>query len=242
MKKEPTATLIAGEDDPWGDNGSKVYAAICRVAGDLSVAGIGKDRNATGGGANYAFRGIDDVYNALAPLLAKHKLCMLPRVLSRTSTERASKSGGVLFLVVVEVEFDLVSGEDGSKHTIRTIGEAMDSGDKATNKAMSAAYKYAAFMAFAIPTEGAGHDTEEQTHAVAPPDYDNEWLVDRDAFEKNLLRRQTTLEEVDVERAKVGKPPCRQIGHAGRVTVMQSIAVPPKKPAATPPREPGSDG
>jgi hypothetical protein len=42
----------------------------------------------------------------------------------------------------------------------------MDSGDKATNKAMSAAYKYAAFQIFAIPTEG-NPDADAETHEVA---------------------------------------------------------------------------
>ena len=63
--------------------------------------------------------------------------------------------------VTVDAEFDFVSALDGSKHTVRTFGEAMDSADKATNKAMSAAYKYAAFQAFAIPTEG---DNDADAH------------------------------------------------------------------------------
>jgi hypothetical protein len=113
------------------------------------------------------------VYNVVSPLLAKHGLCILPRVLSRECVERHSKSGGALFYVTVEMEFDLVSAEDGSKHTIKTFGEAMDSGDKATNKAMSAAYKYAAFQAFAIPTEG-DNDTENQTYEVVSEDQENE--------------------------------------------------------------------
>ena len=50
---------------------------------------------------------------------------------------------------------------------MKTFGEAMDSGDKATNKAMSAAYKYAALQAFAIPTEG-DNDTENHTHEIQP--------------------------------------------------------------------------
>jgi hypothetical protein len=41
----------------------------------------------------------------------------------------------------------------------------MDSGDKATNKAMSAAYKYAAFQAFSIPTES-DNDADASTHVV----------------------------------------------------------------------------
>lgn len=144
----------------------KVYKAINAVQAELSSVGITKDRrNMQGSG--YNFRGIDDVYNAIAPLLAKHSLCILPRVLTRECVERASKSGGALFYVTVEVEFDFVSADDGSKHTVKTFGEAMDSGDKATNKAMSAAYKYAAFQAFSIPTES-DNDADAHTHSVAP--------------------------------------------------------------------------
>jgi len=143
----------------------KVYKAINAVQAELSTVGITKDRrNMQGSG--YNFRGIDDVYNTIAPLLAKHGLCILPRVLARECVERVSQKGGALFYITVEVEFDFVSAEDGSKHTVKTFGEAMDSGDKATNKAMSAAYKYAAFQAFSIPTE-ADNDADAHTHSVA---------------------------------------------------------------------------
>ena len=144
----------------------KVYQAINKVQAALAVTGISKDRTNTQG-SGYKFRGIDDVYNAVAPLLAEHGLCILPRVLTRVCEERTSKNGGALFYVTVEAEFDFVSAEDGSKHTVRTFGEAMDSGDKATNKAMSAAYKYAAFQAFSIPTEG-DNDADAVTHQVSP--------------------------------------------------------------------------
>lgn len=143
----------------------KVYKAINAVQSELATNGIVKDKR-NSQGAGYNFRGIDDVYNAIAPLLAKHGLCILPRVLARECVERQSKSGGALFYVTVEAEFDFVSSEDGTKHTVKTFGEAMDSGDKATNKAMSAAYKYACFQAFSIPTESRD-DADYQTHEVA---------------------------------------------------------------------------
>lgn len=142
-----------------------VYAAINAVQADLSKAGITKDRT-NSQGSGYKFRGIDDVYNAIAGLLATHKLCILPRVTERTQEERASKAGGALFYTTLRVEFDLVSAVDGSKHTIATFGEAMDSGDKSTNKAMSAAYKYACLQAFCIPTEG-DNDADATTHEPA---------------------------------------------------------------------------
>ena len=147
----------------------KVYAAISAVTEIMSGEGIKKERTAnTGMGGSYAFRGIDDVYNAISGHLAKAKLNMLPRVLDRTITERTNAKGTVMSYVVLTVEFDLVSAEDGSMHTIRTMGEAMDSGDKATNKAMSAAMKYACLLAFQIPTEG-DNDTENHHHEKARP-------------------------------------------------------------------------
>jgi len=143
----------------------EVYKAISAVAKEMAEQGISKDRENRQQGFN--FRGIDQVYNALAPMLAKHGLVILPRITERTVTERATKNGGVLFYVVVKAEFDFVATEDGSKHTVITYGEAMDSGDKATNKAMSIAYKYAAFQAFCIPTEQTAIDADAEVHHVA---------------------------------------------------------------------------
>jgi hypothetical protein len=135
----------------------KVYAAIKNVAAAMSHDGISKARKNQQQG--YNFRGIDDVLNALSSALIEAGLVILPRVTERTVTERETKNGGALFYVCVRCEFDLVAAEDGSKHTVVTYGEAMDSADKATNKAMSAAYKYLALLTFCIPTE-ASQDTD----------------------------------------------------------------------------------
>jgi ERF superfamily len=141
----------------------RVYGAIVAVIGELSKSGIAKDRKNIQQG--YPFRGIDDVYGALSPLLAKYKLCMLPRVVERVASERPTQKGTLLFHVALEVEYDIISSEDGSRHTIKVPGEAMDSGDKAGNKAMSAAYKYACIQAFCIPTEG-----DNDADATTPPE------------------------------------------------------------------------
>ncbi|EMP5337446.1 MULTISPECIES: ERF family protein [Citrobacter freundii complex] len=148
----------------------KVYAAISAVAKDMATTGISKDRKNAQQGFN--FRGIDQVYNALAPALVNHGLLILPRITERTVTERTTQKGGVLFYVVVKADFDFVSTEDGSIHTVTTYGEAMDSGDKATNKAMSIAYKYAAFQAFCIPTEETAIDADAEVHHLKPADAD----------------------------------------------------------------------
>lgn len=130
----------------------KIYSAINAIQTKLNKTGITKSHKNQSQG--YNFRGIDDVYNILSPLMASEGVCIMPRMLARTVTERQTQKGGMLFSVCVEAEFDFVSSEDGSRHMVKTFGEAMDSGDKATNKAMSAAYKYACFQTFAIPVSG----------------------------------------------------------------------------------------
>lgn len=142
----------------------KVFEAILGVMKAIGTDGISKNRKNEQQG--YSFRGIDEVLNALSPILVENQLLVLPRVLSRDVTERQTRHGGALFYTTVEVEYDFISAKDGSRHTIRTVGEAMDSGDKSTNKAMSAAYKYAAIQAFCIPTQG-DNDADSTTHDVA---------------------------------------------------------------------------
>lgn len=142
-----------------------VYTAISAVMAHLAKHGISKDRKNDSQG--YAFRGIDDVYNALASTLADVGLCILPAVKSRTVTEKVNQRGNTLFYVCVDVDFAFVSAKDGSSHIVSVSGEAMDSGDKATNKAMSAAFKYACLQAFCIPTEG-DNDADATTHQLAP--------------------------------------------------------------------------
>lgn len=166
-------------------NSMKVYLAISTVAAKLAHEGISKDRKNEQQG--YKFRGIDDVYNALAPYLAEAKLCILPNVLDREVVERTNAKGTALFYVTVKVRFDFVSAEDGSKHEVVTYGEAMDSGDKATNKAMSAAFKYACMQAFCIPTEG-DNDADATTHEVKAVEPDKEGAA--------LLRGCTSLDEL----------------------------------------------
>lgn len=130
----------------------RVYAAIASVTAQLARDGIPKSRrNDTD---NYAFRSIDDVLNRLAPILARHRLCILPRVLERTCEERQGENDTMLMSVCLRIAFDIVSARDGSMHTIEGFGEALDTGDKATAKAMSAAYKHLVLQAFCIPVRG----------------------------------------------------------------------------------------
>jgi hypothetical protein len=141
----------------------KVYESINKITAALAKEGIPKDSKNQQQG--WSFRGIDALMNKLASLLSEHGLCILPRVVDRELVERTSKNGSVLFFTTLTVEFDFVSAEDASKHTVVTVGEAMDNGDKSANKAMSAAYKYACFEAFCIPTAGM-EDPDSHVHEI----------------------------------------------------------------------------
>jgi hypothetical protein len=176
-----------------------VYTAINQVVATMAGEGLAKSRNNQAQG--FRFRGIDDVYNALARVVADAKLLILPRVRERWVVERPSKSGGVQTFTTLLIDFDLVSAVDGSMHTITTIGEAQDSADKSSNKSMSAAMKYACLMSFQIPTEGdndADASHGEKMPAGPPPTLEKqltaslEWIE----WEKSsaaTLRHQKTM-------------------------------------------------
>ena len=135
----------------------EIYRAIIGITEDLiKEGGIGKTR--MNEQQKFRFRGIEDIQNALAPLLVKHKVCIVPTFANRRTEQYDSRNGGKIFSTVVEGVFDLVSAMDGSSVRVTIPGEAMDTGDKSTNKAMSMAMKYASLLTFCIPTEGEDAD------------------------------------------------------------------------------------
>lgn len=142
-----------------------VYGAINAVTAELAGNGIAKSH--TNEVDDYKYRSIDDVLGRLAPLLAKHRLCVLPKAMERTVTERADEQRHLLLHVALRVSFTLTSVEDGSWHVVEAYGEALDGGDKATAKAMSAAYKSAMIQAFCIPVCGS-EDADRTSHRLAP--------------------------------------------------------------------------
>lgn len=119
------------------------------------IGSIGKNKTNTVQG--FKFRGIDDFVNSLYPALTKHGVFMIPRCVKEghelKEVSRKNGSTGVDKHVTIMMEYDFVA-EDGSKITVGPIpAEGFDSGDKATNKALSAGLKYALIQTFSIPTE-----------------------------------------------------------------------------------------
>ena len=141
----------------------KIFSAIIGVMQDVGAVGK-NDKNTQ---QNFMYRGIDAVMNALQPAMIKNKVFVVPTVLNEQREERQTTKGGVLFYTRLRMQYHFYCAEDGSYISTEIIGEAMDSGDKATNKAMSIAFKYACFQVFCIPTEEM-KDADAECHDVAP--------------------------------------------------------------------------
>jgi hypothetical protein len=165
---------------------ANIYTALSLI--NKEIEAIGKNR--TNQQQGFKFRGIDDIMNELHGLFAKHEVIIFPNVLNIQIDERTTKNGGVLFYTHLTVNFNFASS-DGSYISTTAIGEAMDSGDKGTNKAMSIALKYILLQMFLIPTEG-DKDPDTKSHEVSPKKQidDNLMLAVSEAM------KMTTTEEL----------------------------------------------
>lgn len=125
-----------------------IYQSISNALADVGAIGKTKWNDQQ----KFKFRGIDDVMNSLHPVLEKNKIFVVPEVLEQIREDRVSGKGNPLIYSICKIKYTFYA-EDGTFITAVVIGEGMDSGDKATNKAMSIAFKYALFQIFCIPTE-----------------------------------------------------------------------------------------
>lgn len=143
-----------------GDTTPKIYSAIPAIIKEMKAVAKSNTNKQQG----FKYRGIDQVMNAVKPLLAQNGVFFTIETLEREREERTNRNGNTLIYSIVKVRFTFYA-EDGSNVSCVTIGEGMDSGDKATNKAMAVALKYALFDIFCIPT---GDDPDAESHEVAP--------------------------------------------------------------------------
>jgi hypothetical protein len=134
-------------------NTGLIYKKMSLVMSEIKS--VGKDQKNVAQG--FKFRGIDQFVNALYPALVKHGVFMAPEVVKEEhvlqEVVRSSGKNGIDKHVHILVKYTFYA-EDGSSVAVGPIAaEGLDSGDKATNKALSAALKYALIQTFSIPTE-----------------------------------------------------------------------------------------
>ena len=195
----------------------KIFKQIIKTMED--VGAIGKnDKNEYD---KYMFRGIDAVMNALHPAMVKNGIFVIPEVLEAQREERAGKNGTVMMYSLLKVKYTFMA-DDGSSVTAVVMGEAMDRSDKSTNKAMSAAFNYACFQTFCIPTDEM-KDADAESPEIGQKVTDENWIR---AIEAEC-RRTGVPKEVVYEKKGV-----RDEGHITREqfdSIMKSFEKTPDK-------------
>lgn len=171
---------------------AKIFKAIADTMNDVSAVG----KNSKNEKQNYNFRGIDAVMNALHPAMVKNRIFVVPEVLEQQREERQSKNGKLIYSIC-KIKYTFFA-DDGSSISATVIGEGMDSGDKATNKAMSVAFKYACFQVFCIPTE----DMTDPDAETPPPSIPAISAKQIEELKKEMMRTGVTAKTV-LQMAKI---------------------------------------
>jgi ERF superfamily. len=175
-----------------------IAEALSAVMGDVQSVRKG-DRNTQ---QNYAFRGIDAVVNAVGPAFRKHGVVCVPLLEEVAyNTVEVGKNRSIMRECTVRVRYRFY-GPAGDSIECVTIGEAMDSGDKATPKAMSVAYRVALLQALTIPTDEPDADAQSYERSARPAE--PQW----DPVEQEVL--------YDGWAAEIAKATAEQIGDIGQ--------------------------
>lgn len=128
--------------------GQLIYGKIANILKETKAIGKTEKNQQQG----FKFRGIDNVMNELHELFSKNEVFILQEVQSYTTENRPTKSGGTNTFTRTTIKFRYMTTDGSSIETVN-VGEAMDSGDKGMNKAMSIALKYSLLQMFLIPTD-----------------------------------------------------------------------------------------
>ena len=171
-----------------------VYKALSAVMADVGAVKKG-DFNE---GQRFNFRGIDSVVNAVSPALRKHGVIVTPTVQSVDySTVEVGRNRTPMGHVRVVVEYTFTH-DSGGAITATVPGEAMDSGDKATAKAMSVAFRTALLQALCLPTDEPDPDSQSYERAAVLPE------MDRDTFDRAMAAIVKASDEATLMQIEAG--------------------------------------
>lgn len=122
------------------------------------------DRNQSQG---FNFRGIDAVVNAVSPVFQKYGVVVFPSVEDYDyQTVEIGRNRTAMGHVKVKVTYTFIGAAgDALKSTV--VAEAMDSGDKATAKAMSVAFRTCLLQTLSLPTDEADPDASSYERSSA---------------------------------------------------------------------------
>lgn len=148
---------------------NKIQSALVGAMRDICAKGIGKTKQASGGGATYNFRGIDDAMNELSPILVNHGITVTPRYSELTLTKYQRAGDKFSHCVTVKGSFTF-SADDGSSVVAEAYGESIDTSDKATIKAQTVAFRTVLFQQFVVPLMAMDTELDDYQPPSAPAD------------------------------------------------------------------------
>lgn len=174
-----------------------IFEQIPKIMRDIKP--IGKDQYNQQ--QKFKFRGIDDIYNHCQSVLAEHEVFTVPEIIGRERTQVVSRSGSKMFHCVNQYKFHFYA-KDGSSFAAYADGEAMDTGDKASNKCAAIAHKYALLQVFCIPTADLQDPDSESPELAGKPDspvnrvQQNQQPVNRVQQPVNQVQQNKTFPDV----------------------------------------------
>lgn len=194
-----------------------VYRGLAWVQENLTH--VGKNKETAGGGPKYKFRSIDHVIQALHPLLGKAGILIVPQVLEMMIDDHFWSKGApkqrVEPVMTIKVRFRVIAS-DGSalpKSMCPVVwAQGIDSGDKASGKAMSYAYKSAISQLFSIPTDDPAMDNENRNEPAPNAQWGHGWdtKAQHDDFRSELIalmrksKNRAGFDKLKAELTKLG--------------------------------------
>lgn len=148
---------------------SQIQSALLGAMKEACQIGIGKTSRADAGGAKYNYRGIDAAMNEMSPILVRNGITVTPRYSDLQVVERARDGGKFSRCVILKGSFTF-SAADGSSVTAEAYGESIDTGDKATIKAQSVAFRTVLFQQFVVPLMAMDPEAHQEPEAPSVPD------------------------------------------------------------------------
>ena len=140
-----------------------LYQKLAKITGEIGV--IAKDGNNQQ--QKYKYIEYETIAGKFRELFSKYNVVLIPSMVEQERTNITTARGASGVSTVCHFEFTVVNADKpDDRFVVKWQGEAADYGDKATNKAATAAVKYYLMRQFNISSKG-DEDPDSQTPEVA---------------------------------------------------------------------------
>lgn len=141
-----------------------LYQKLAKITGEIGV--IAKDGNNQQ--QKYKYIEYETIAGKFRELFSKYGVVLIPSMVEQERSAITTSRGSSGVSTVCHFEFTVVNADKpDDRFVVKWQGEAADYGDKATNKAATAAVKYYLMRQFNISSKG-DEDPDSQTPEVAP--------------------------------------------------------------------------